>query len=357
MDAQEQLFKELSETSGIGGHEGAIATIMKRELSSVADISSDKLGSIIAEQKGSDASGPRIMLAAHMDEIGFMVSRITSKGFIRFLPIGGWWGHTVLGQRVVIETRKGAVLGVVGSKPPHIIKADERKKVVEIEDMYIDVGATEKFDIEKRLGIRPGDPIIPDSSFAIMNNKKMYMGKAWDNRLGCAIVIEVMKRLNEIEHPNTVYGVGTVQEEVGLRGAGTAAYTVNPDVGFSLDVNIAQDTPGCATASEKVGAGASICVYDSSMVPNSKLRDLVVDTAEKHKHAYHYSSIARGGTDAGRIHVSRSGVPSLFVGVATRYIHGHNSIFHRDDFEHTVRLMVDVITMLDKKMVTQLARW
>jgi endoglucanase len=259
---------------------------------------------------------------------------------------------------VVIKTRKGDVRGLVGSKPPHILKAEERTKVLDIEDMYIDVGATKAFKVGKKLGIRPGDPVVPETSFAVMNNKKLYMGKAWDDRVGCAVVIEVLKRLAKAKHPNIVYGVGTVQEEVGLRGAGTSAYKVDPDVGFALDVNIAQDIPGCgADQPEKVGSGPSVCVYDKSLVPNTKLRDLVVDTAEKKKIPFHYSSITRGGTDAGKIHLTRMGVPSLFVGVATRYIHGHNGIFSVDDFENTVKLMVEVIKKLDKKTVSSLSKW
>jgi putative aminopeptidase FrvX len=358
MDKIELLLKELSETFGIGGHEGAVAKIMERELKDHVDkISSDKLGSFIAEKVG-DAKGPRIMFAAHMDEVGFIVSKVSKEGFISFIPVGGWWGHIVLGQKVTIKTRKGDVVGMIGAKPPHILKDEERKKLVDIEDMFIDVGATKDFNVDKKLDIRPGDPIVPIAPFEIMANKKLYLGKAWDDRLGCAVIIEVLRKLAGTKHPNIVYGVGTVQEEVGLRGAMTSANMVNPDVGFAIDVNIAQDTPGLKNDQpEKLGAGVSILIYDSSMIPNAKLRDLVVETARKNKIKCHFSSLWRGGTDAGRIHVNRIGVPSLFMGIATRYIHGHYGIFSRDDFDSMVKLIVEIVRKLDRKTVENLTKW
>src|SRR2546426_11826262 len=159
------------------------------------------------------------MLAGHLDEVGFMVKSITKDGFVKFLPLGGWWGHVVLAQRMVIRTRKGDILGVVGSKPPHELPDDERKKVLDIKDMYIDVGAASDFDVKKRLDIRPGDPIVPVSPFQVMANPNLLLAKAWDNRIGCALAAETAKQLEGQAHPNTVLAVATVQEEVGLRGA------------------------------------------------------------------------------------------------------------------------------------------
>lgn len=358
MDKIELLFKELSEACGVGGHEGSVAKIMERELKDhVNKISSDKLGSFIAEKIG-DAKGPKIMFAAHMDEVGFIVSKVSKEGFVSFIPIGGWWGHIVMGQKVTIKTCKGDVMGMVGVKPLHLLKEEERRKLVDIEDMYIDVGGTKDFNVEKKLDIRPGDPIVPIAPFEIMANKKLYMGKAWDDRLGCAVIIEVLRRLVAIKHPNIVYGVGTVQEEVGLRGAMTSANQVDPDVGFAIDVNIAQDMPGSKSEQpEKLGAGVSILVYDSSMIPNTKLRDLVMETARKNKIKCHFSALWRGGTDACRIHMNRSGVPSLFMGVATRYVHGHYGIFSRDDFDSMVKLIVEVVKKLDRRTVDGLVKW
>jgi endoglucanase len=295
------------------------------------------------------------MIAGHMDEIGFMVKSITKEGFIKFLPLGGWWGHVVLAQRVLVRTRKGDFIGVTGSKAPHIIKADERKKVLELSDMYIDVGATDAFDIKKKLGVRLGDPIVPVSDFAILGNKKTYLAKAWDDRIGCATIIDVLHKIGAT-HPNTVFGVGTVQEEVGLRGARTSANMIDPDVGFAVDVCIAMDTPGLDADDAKLGAGAGILVYDGSVIPNTRLRDLVIDVAEKNKIPFFLTALERGGTDSGLIHLNKRGVPCLTFGVPARYIHGHVGIIHRDDYDSVVKLLVAVIKKLDKKTVNSFCR-
>jgi endoglucanase len=295
------------------------------------------------------------MIAGHMDEVGFMVKSITKEGFIKFLPLGGWWGHVVLAQRVLVRTRKGDVVGVTGSKAPHILKADERTKVVELRDMYIDVGATEKFDIRKRLGVREGDPIVPYSEFTVLGNKDVYLAKAWDDRIGCAAVIDVLRGAGKT-HPNALYGVGTVQEEVGLRGARTSANMIDPDVGFAVDVCIAMDTPGMDGTEEKLGAGAGILVYDGSVIPNRRLRDLVIDVAEKKKIPYFLTALERGGTDSGIIHLNRRGVPCLTFGVPARYIHGHVGVIHRKDYENVVKLITAVVKVLDARTVASLTR-
>src|SRR5437773_2457496 len=273
--------------------------------------------------------------------------------FVNCVTRGGGWGHVVLCQRMIIKTRNGDVLGVVGSKPPHELRDEDRKKVLEIRDMYIDVGATSDFDVRKRLDIRPGDPIVPDSPFAVMANPNLLLAKAWDNRIGCALAAETLRALQGTKHPNTVYAVATVQEEVGLRGAQTSAYKINPDVGIALDVGIAHDTPG-TEGDEKLGGGPLIVVYDSSAIPNRKLLDLVIDTARKQRIPLQFESVERGGTDAGRIHLNAEGVPSISMGCAARYIHSHVSIIDRRDFDRTVKLLAAVVRRLDRKTVDAL---
>lgn len=261
----------------------------------------------------------------------------------------------MLAQRVTIMTSKGDVTGVIGSKPPHILSAEARKKPVKIEDMFIDIGAADKEEAEE-FGVRPGDSIVPYFEFTPMKNEKMLLAKAWDNRIGCAIAIEVLKQLKDENHPNTVYGVGTVQEEVGLRGAKTAANTIQPDIGFAVDVGIAGDTPGIKEreADSKLGHGPQIILYDASMVPHKGLRDLVLDTADEQNIPYQYATIAGGGTDSGSIHLTANGVPSLSITVATRYIHSHAAILHRDDFENAVKILVATIKKLDHKTVKEI---
>jgi endoglucanase len=349
MDRTVRFLKDLVDAHGAPGFEGPVAQVMEQQLKGVGTFSRDKLGSFICEKRGT-ADNPRVLLGGHLDEVAFMVRSITKDGYIKFLPLGGWWGHVVLGQRLIIKTRKGDVLGVVGSKPPHELADEDRKKVMDIKTMYIDVGASSDWDVRKKLDIRPGDPILPDSAFAVMANPDLLLAKAWDNRIGCAMVVETLRRLANTPHPNTVFGVATVQEEVGLRGAQTSAYTVNPDVAFALDVGIAHDTPG-TEGDEKLGGGPLMTVYDATSIPNRGLFDLVVDTAKKVKVNIQFEAIERGGTDAGRFHVNAQGVPSVSMGVPARYIHSHVSIISRRDFEDTVKLLVAIVKRLDKKTV------
>jgi len=349
MDRSLSFLKELVDAHGVPGFEDDVAVVMQKYMKGVGPFSKDRLGSFICEKKG-DPKGPKVMLAGHLDEVGFMVRSITKDGFVKFLPLGGWWGHVVLGQRLIIKTRQGDVLGVVGSKPPHELRDEDRKKVLEIKDMYIDVGASGDWDMHKKLDIRPGDPIVPDSAFAIMANPDLLLAKAWDNRIGCAIAAETAKRLVGQKHPNILYAVATVQEEVGLRGAKTSASKIRPDVAFALDVGIAHDTPG-TEGDEKLGGGPLVVIYDATSIPNRRLRDLVIDVAKSAKIPLQFEAVERGGTDAGRIHLSGEGVPSISMGIPARYIHSHVSIISRRDYEAAVKLLVLLVKRLDRKTV------
>lgn len=351
MDASHALLKELCEGFGPPGHETEIAGMMKKHLRGLGEVTQDGLGSIICKKKGT-ADQPRVLVAGHMDEVGFMVKGITPEGFIKFLPMGGWWGHVVLAQKVRIRTKKGDVIGVVGSKPPHELQEEERKKVLELKDMFIDVGATSSFDVRKKLGIRPGDPIVPESGFDVMANPRLYLAKALDNRVGCGLVVDMLRGLKEARHPNTVYGVATTMEEVGLRGAQTAVASVKPQVAIAVDVGIAHDTPGSmGDGDEKLGAGVGILVYDATLIPNVGLRDLAVDICERQKIPFHLGTVERGGTDAGRFHVYDTGIPSLVIFIPTRYIHSHATIMDRKDYDAAVRLLVELAKRLDTKTV------
>ena len=353
-DATVELLRELTEAPGISGYEQEVREVIRRHLQEITTIEQDRLGSIVCRKDGK-AKEPRIMLAGHMDEIGFIVKLVTDEGFIKFSPLGGWWGHVMLAQRVVIKTRKGDVIGLIGSKPPHILSDEERKKLQEPKDMYIDVGAISSAEV-KELGIRPGDPIIPVSPFTVLGTGKAYLAKAFDDRAGCALFIEVIRNLCREKHPNTVYGVGTVQEEVGLRGARTSSWVVEPDVGLTMEVGVAGDVPDVKKddAQGKLGKGPVIVIRDGSMVPNLRLRDLFVNTAEKAKIPYQFDMLERGGTDSGAIHLHRRGVPNLVIAVPTRHIHSHTGILYREDFDHAVRLVTTVIKKLDAPTVASL---
>lgn len=355
LDETLTMLKDLTDAKGIPGNEGEVREVMKKYITPFAEeITTDGLGSLIAKKTGQE-NGPKIVVTGHLDEVGFMVTQIDDKGFLRFQPVGGWWSQVMLAQRVTVVTRKGDVTGIIGSKPPHILTAEARKKPVDIKDMFIDIGAANKDEAEE-WGIRPGDMVVPYFEFTVMKNEKMLLAKAWDNRIGCAISIEVLKQLQDTSHPNVVYGVGAVQEEVGLRGAKTSTFKIQPDIGFAVDVGVAGDTPGVSEreAQGKMGKGPQIVIYDASMVSHRGLRDLVTDTADEHNIPYQYEALPGGGTDAGSIHITASGVPALAVTIPTRYIHSNAAMLHRDDYENTVKLIVEVIKKLDRETVDKI---
>ncbi len=354
MDKIELLLKELTESDGVAGYEGEARSLIKRHFEPLGEILEDKLGSLICRKK-SPVQEPKVILVGHMDEIGFMVKLITKEGFVRFTPLGGWWDQVLLGHRVRIKTNKGSILGVLGAKPPHLLSEEERKKVCEKKDMYIDIGATSQQEVEDA-GVRVGDPVIPVSEFAVLPDAKAYMAKAFDDRVGCALVITVLQRLMEKEHPNAVFGVATVQEEVGARGATTSVEVINPDVAIILETDIAGDVPGIKPEESaiKLGGGPTLVAYDARMIPNLRLRDMVIDAAKKLRIPLQMSAVERGSSDGAPIHLHRVGVPTVVLGVPTRHIHSHNTILRRDDFDHTAALVTALVQGLDKETVATL---
>jgi endoglucanase len=351
MDFTSQLLKELTEAHGIPGYESPIREIIKRHLNQFGTLSQDKIGSVICQKDGT-SKNPRVMVAGHMDEIGFMVKHITQEGFIKFLPLGGWFDQVLLGQRVIIQARKGEVVGVIGAKPPHMLSSEDRNKVVEKKDMYIDVGATSKSEVDDA-GVHLGDPIIPLAGFTMMANGKTYLSKAFDDRVGLAMIVSALNELQSLEHPNTIFSVATVQEEIGVRGAATSVHAVDPDVAIILEVDIAGDVPGIKAeeSSIKLGKGPTILIYDARMIPNLKLRDFAIDTAAELEIEVQLSSILGGATDGAAIHLHKTGVPTVVLGVPARHIHSHSSMIHRDDYDQAVKLLVALLKRLDKATV------
>jgi putative aminopeptidase FrvX len=353
MDSTKELLKALTEAHGVPGYEAPVRSIIQKYLEPLGEISQDKLGSLICKVIGK-YEAPLVMLAGHMDEIGFMVRHITKEGFLKFIPLGGWFDQVLLSQRVIVQTRKGDVPGIIGAKPPHLLHSEERKNVVLKKDMYIDIGVSSKEEVEA-LGVRLGDPVIPRADFVELANGKTYMSKAFDDRIGTALIISVLEELQERDHPNTVYGVATVQEEVGLRGATTSVRAIDPDVAIILETDIAGDVPGIKEEESniKLGAGPSILLYDTRMIPNLKFRDMVVDLAAELEIPLQMSSITGGATDGGAIHLHKTGVPTIVIGVPTRHIHSDSSIIHRDDYDRTVQLLLALLMRVDAVTITE----
>jgi len=340
------LFRTLTEMRAVPGHEKELRKYVESQLAACTDeLVRDRLGSIFGVFRG-DEQGPRIMVAGHMDEVGLMVSAITDNGMIKFVTLGGWNAQTMLAQRMEIVSDNGPVIGVIGSTPPHLLDDASRSKVVDVKSMFIDIGADSREEVFS-YGIRPGQAIVPVCPFTPMANPKKIMAKAWDNRYGVGLAIERARELKGKKHPNVVYAGATVQEEVGLRGARTAANLVQPDLFLALDASPAADATGDRNAMGQLGKGALLRIQDPGMITHRGLAEFIRETAEDGSIKYQYY-FSQGGTDAGQVHLSGIGVPSAVIGLPARYIHTAASIMHIDDYAAAKELLFALVQKLDK---------
>jgi endoglucanase len=336
------ILENLSNAHGVTGRENQVRKLMKIYLKPFVDeIKEDKLGNLIAFKKGPENS-PTLMIAAHMDEIGLMVKNIKKKGFLQFTKIGGMDDRILLAQKVIVHTNNGPLIGVIGSKPVHIQKEDERKKVIEADKLFIDVGAKNKEEAEK-MGIQVGDVVSFDTKYERISSN-VVLGKAFDDRIGCAMLVEIVKRLQKIDC--NLYIVGTIQEEVGLRGATIAAFHIQPDVGIALDASVAGDMPGVneGDAPAKMGAGPVVTVADAGLIAHPKVLKLILDSAKLKKISCQMETGIRGATDAARIALSREGVPCGVISVPARYIHSPAAILNLNDAEEAIDLVLATIS-------------
>lgn len=356
-DQEMRLLAELSNAPAPSGFEGAVRKILRREFQAEGlEISTDGLGSIIGVLRGSSAT-PRIMLAAHMDEVGGIVRYITPQGMVKFQLLGGWLDQALVDQRWTILTRKGPVLAVSGLISPHIVSPAVRARVFPRDEVFLDVGARTRQEAEA-LGIEPGDGIAPASSFRALAYGR-YVGKALDDRVGCVVMLEALRRLKQsgVQPPNTVYFVGTVQEEVGLRGAQTAAELVKPDLGISIETGLASDYPGGNPdeAQERLGAGPAIYLADHAMLVNLKLRDFFMQTARENHIPVQTEVMFGGSEDSARLQSYDGGRPALNFAVPARYLHNHNSVIERADMDHAIDLLVKLLPRLDAATVKNIS--
>jgi endoglucanase len=341
-----EVLEKLSNACGVAGREEEVRSLMHKFLKPhVDEVKEDKLGNVIGIKKGKK-NAPKVMLAAHMDEIGLLVKTISREGFLQFMKIGGIDDRILLAQKVMVLTEKGLLHGIIGSKPPYIQKEEERKKVIAADELFIDIGAGSEGEA-KKMGVKIGDPVEFDIKFAKIG-KNIVIGKAFDDRVGCATMIETLRCLEKTEC--TIYAVGTVQEEVGLRGATTSAFGIYPDVGIALDVTVAGDLPGVreVEAPIKLGKGPSLTIADSSLITHPKVLRLLVGAAEENKIQYQLETGVPGGTDAGRISLTKEGVPSGTISIPTRYIHTPTSLLSLIDAENVVKLAAAAIQKIPK---------
>jgi putative aminopeptidase FrvX len=334
-------LEKLSNACGVTGREEQVRNLIVQLLTPYVDqIEVDKLDNVIATKKGKD-NKPKIMLAAHMDEVGLMVKTITKDGFLQFAKMGGIDDRILPAQKVVVCTKKGEFPGVIGSKPPHIQKEEERKKIITYDDLFIDIGAENKEDAIN-LGVSIGDPVAFDIKYVKLRNEAA-IGKALDNRAGCVTMVETLKLLKQTDC--TVCAVGTVQEEVGLRGAPAAAFGVDPDLAITLDVTIAGDVPGVREfdTSVKMGKGPTLTISDSGLITHPKVLRWLIDTAEEEKIPYQIESGLPGSTDSARISLTRQGIPCGNISIPTRYIHSPLSMLSLKDIENSAKLTAAAI--------------
>ncbi|MCU0433636.1 MAG: M42 family metallopeptidase [Bacteroidia bacterium] len=341
MKVNTALLGTICETPGAPGHEQRIRELVLREIKKHADeISIDNMGNITALRKGK-SSAKKVMIAAHMDEIGFIVTSIDDRGFLHFIPLGGFDPKTLTAQRVIVHGRKD-VIGVMGSKPIHMMSPEERNKVVPIGDYFIDLGLPKK-EVEKL--VRVGDTVTRERALIEMGN--CVNCKSLDNRVSVYILIETLRTLKKPAYDT--YAVFTVQEEVGLRGVQASALAINPDFGFGLDTTIAFDVPG-AKEHERVtelGKGTAIKVMDSSTICDYRMVEFMRQTAEKHKIPYQMELLPAGGTDtAGIQRYSAGGAIAGAVSIPTRHIHQVIEMCNKDDIAHSIQLLTKCVEEL-----------
>ena len=350
VDSTQSLLERLSNAFGPPGFEDRVRKIMADEVKPYSSkITYDGMGSMIAEQGG---TGPRIMIDAHLDELGGVTRRITEHGFVTMQMLGGWLDQALVDQRWVILGSKGPVYAVTGIRDIHVVPPEERTHVFSRDSLFLDIG-TSNAEEAHEMGVEPGDPVVPDSPFRVMNGTMNYLGKAWDDRVGCAVIVEAMRRLATATHPNHLFYALTTQEEIGLRGAHTAAETIKADLGIALEAGVTGDVfPGHPEETqEKVGAGPGFFVYNSSELPNQKLVAFVKKTASDLQIPLQPDLVQGYGDDSAEIQKSNGGVPTICLVVPVRYTHAHNGIMNRRDFDQAVELVVTLLQRLDATAV------
>lgn len=353
------LLEELTNAFAPSGFEDAVRTILRREWSPLLrDLRTDGMGNLLGSLPGATGdAGPKVLLMAHMDETGFLVRYIDDQGFVYFNPLGGYYDQSVLTQKMAILTPRGVVVGYTGFKSGHAFQGSERNEMVPLRDMFIDIGARSRQEAMEKYGVRPGLPVAYHSQFTDLNGSGRYLARAWDDRIGLALITEVLQRLRSATHPNTLQVAATVQEEIGLRGAAVVYETFRPDIVINLEIGIASDFPLKASFKEaqgRLGAGPSIFVFDGTMIPNAKYVDWIVGLARDKTIPVQFESVTGYGEDASMIQRAGAGVPAVNLGITTRYGHGQLGVIDIADYRHAVDLVHQMVLGLDAARLAQI---
>jgi glutamyl aminopeptidase len=348
-------LENLANLDGIASLESQVFQYMKTHLTPFADeIISDGLGSIFGVKKSKNPHAKRVLLAGHMDEVGFMVKGINDVGSLSIYPVGGWWSQTLMSQRVRVTTQDGRVYkGTIGSIPPHLLTEAKRNAVVDIADLLVDVGATSKQEVLE-LGINLGDMVVLDGEFVYLNEHRI-LSKALDNRYGCAMALAMLEAFKDVELPFDLIAGATVQEEVGLRGAQTAASLTQPDIAIVYDCSPANDAGADKDVLGKLGAGVLLRFVDASMLPNRCMIERLKHTAIQHELPYQYY-LSLGGTDAGAIHKANIGVPTLTMCICARNIHTSSSICDVNDLKAAYHASLHFIGELNENAISDMIK-
>lgn len=343
-----ELLRKLSNAFGPPGNENEVRSILREDLESYADeVKTDILGNVLFYHRGK-SKYPKIMLAAHMDEVAFMIMFIEEKGFLRFHPLGSVANHILPGQRILLKGSTKMIRGTVGVKPPHLMGEEEQKKVVPIKDLFMDIGADNLKAVRKK-GVEIGTLGVFNETFAELG-EGYISGKAFDDRVGCTVLAQVFKAISD--SPFNVVAVGTAQEEVGLRGARTATWQIEPEIGLALEGTFASDVPN--SRPDRVSAilkrGPVITLFDRTSITNPIILQTLIKAGKDKKIPFQFKNVPSGGTDAGAIHLNKSGVPTGTVAVPCRYIHGPTSIAHITDLKNTIALITEFIKQISKSL-------
>tara|TARA_B100001123_G_scaffold243800_1_gene272564 strand:- start:414 stop:1487 length:1074 start_codon:yes stop_codon:yes gene_type:complete len=350
------ILKKLSEAFGPSGFEEEINAIISKEFKSLNSFNrtEDGLRSVLFS-KHNDSTLPVISFVAHMDEIGYLVKYVDDNGFIKVQNLGGWLSQSMINQRWTIRTETKDIIGISGIKTIHVMTPEERRTFYKSNnELFIDIGAKSKSDAID-IGIRAGNPIAPYSRVLELNNNRL-LGKAWDDRVGCAMLIDLAKRIDGITLPYNLNFVFTTQEEIGLRGAMTSAYITNSDMCINLEVGVAGDFPYMIKdeAQEELGLGPSIFLHDSSMLPNKNLQSYIQEIALNNDINFQYEVLAGYGEDGAMYQKSRQGIPAINLGIPTRYLHSHNSVIDLNDYKIGVKLVEHIINDLSPDKISSI---
>jgi len=356
----EQLLAELSNASGAVGFEHPVRKLLESYWKKFPiNYETDLMGNLLGRFKNHSAENPTVLIMAHMDEIGFLTTEITENGYINVIPLGAWLNHVLWSQKWVIYHNEMIIPAVSGIDTPHMLSDDDRRDNLQLDhtQLFLDTGLT-KEELEK-LGMRPGLPVVPDVSFSIQKNKNRYVGKAFDDRAGLAVMTRLMEKITQnpslLDNVNVAFAA-TVQEEVGLRGAKVIYESIKPDVVINLEFGAARDYPCQFSTDDKpvLGEGPTLFIYDRGMLPNTNLLEFIYQTAKENKIPTQWEHEIHYGQDGACLQAAGKGIPAINIGIPIRYAHSHYGIMDKNDYDNTVTLLYRSISRINKNFFKRL---